>query len=39
MTQCLSCQKFSPHKAWYHYKQGAGSEEKTRSPEKEVERV
>jgi hypothetical protein len=37
MTQCLSCQKYSPHKAWYHYKQGSEGEEKTRSPEREVE--
>jgi hypothetical protein len=39
MTQCLSCQKYSPHKAWYHYKQGSEGEEKTRSPEREVEHV
>ena len=19
-TQCLSCQRFSPHEAWYHYR-------------------
>lgn len=35
VTQCLACQAFSPHRAWYHWPTDTGTARKTKRKRKQ----